>query len=106
MEISSEGMILTSVRGVPVILRPEEGSVFGEITDIKEGSPKLFGAYDEKTGLRSAMAIRAGSVVYEYRETAIPVPEDPEERIRLAKQLLNGRELTKKERRTYDLELP
>ena len=53
-----------------------------------------------------ASAVRVGSIVYEYRESAIPVPEDVAEQASLARQLLDVRKLTKKERKTYDLELP
>ena len=68
--------------------------------------PELFGEIDEQTGRRSASAVRVGSIVYEYRESAIPVPEDVAEQASLARQLLDVRKLTKKERKTYDLELP
>ncbi|MCR5370564.1 MAG: hypothetical protein K6E83_07645 [Clostridium sp.] len=105
MEISSEGLILSSVRKVPMLWSPEDGSVAREIQGVEEEEPELFGRYDETTGLRSADTIRVGSIVYEYRESATPLPKDLEGQTELAKQLLNGRELTKKERKTYDLEL-
>ena len=72
---------------------------------VEDEEPELFGPYDETTGRRSIKVIRANSYIYQYRESAIPVPEDLEDQITLAKQLLNGRELTKKERKTYNLEL-
>ena len=105
MEISSDGMILSSVRKVPVLWSPEDGSVVREIPGAEEDEPELFGTYDEATGRRGAEAIRIGSIVYEYREKALPVPEDLTGRIALARQLLNGRQLTRKERKTYSLEL-
>ena len=42
---------------------------------------------------------------WEYREKEIPVPEDLDGQIALAKELLNGRELIPAERRKYHLEL-
>ncbi len=105
-EISSDGLILSSVRKTPTLWRPEDGSVFREIRGVEEEEPELFGEIDEQTGRRSASAVRVGSIVYEYRESAIPVPEDVAEQASLARQLLDVRKLTKKERKTYDLELP
>ena len=105
MEISSEGMILSSVRNKPTIWRPEDGTLFRDIPIAEDEDPELFGPYDEVTGRRSVRVIRANSYIYQYRESAIPVPEDLEGQIALAKQLLNGRKLTKKERKTYNLEL-
>ena len=105
-EISSDGLILSSVRKTPTLWNPEDGSVFREIRGVEEEEPELFGEIDEQTGRRTADAIRAGSIVYEYRESAIPVPEDVTEQAELARQLLDVRKLTKKERKTYSLELP
>ena len=105
LSVSSEGLILSAARMVPTVWRPEDGSVFADIPGIKEENPELFGPYDEETGRRSAMAVRAGTIVYEYREAERPVPEDLPGQVSLAEELLNGRELTKKERKTYSLEL-
>ena len=105
LSVSSEGLILSAARMIPTLWRPEDGSVFADIPGIKEENPELFGPYDEETGRRSAMAVRAGTIVYEYREAERPVPEDLPGQISLAEELLNGRELTKRERKTYSLEL-
>ena len=105
LEVSSEGLILSAARMVPTLWRPEDGSFFADIPGVKEEDPELFGPYDEETGRRSAMALRAGSCVYEYREAERQVPEDLQGKISLAEELLNGRKLTKRERKTYHLEL-
>ena len=105
MEISADGLILSSVRKIPVLWRPEDGSVFREIPDVEEDEPELFGPYDEATGRRCIDAIRVGNIVYEYREQAVPIPEDLQGRVELALQLLGNRQLSKKERKTYGLEL-
>ena len=76
-----------------------------EIPDVEEDEPELFGPYDEATGRRCIDAIRVGNIVYEYREEAVPVPEDLQGRVELALQPLGNRQLSKKERKTYGLEL-
>ncbi len=102
--IASDGMIVTSVNSVPTLFRPEDGSVFASISGVDETDPTLYGAYDEASGRRGHELIRAGMTMYMWRNGAIPVPGDLEGRIALAKELLAGRQLTEKERRTYGLE--
>ncbi|MBQ1888235.1 MAG: hypothetical protein II166_06120 [Firmicutes bacterium] len=105
MQISSEGLILTSVNDVPTLYRPEDGSVFARIETANDFDPTLFGAWDEETQRRGSEVIRADATMYIYREKAVPVPEDLPGQIALARELLGGRELTRKERKAYDLEL-
>ncbi len=105
MEITTEGLILTAVDNVPILWRPEDSSVIADIPGVVEDSPELYGTYDEVTGRRSADAVRISSMVYVYNEEEREVPDDLEGQVRLAKELLNGRKLTRNERRTYSLEL-
>ena len=44
-------------------------------------------------------------MVYVYNEKEREVPDDLERRVKLARELLNGRALTGNERKTYSLEL-
>ncbi|MCR5371393.1 MAG: hypothetical protein K6E83_11875 [Clostridium sp.] len=105
MSISSEGLILSQIKSVPTLFRPEDGSVFGTISTEAMNSPELFGDYDEEAGRRSAMVIQVRGIVYEYREKELQVPEDLSGQAALAEELLNGRELTEAERDTFSLEL-
>ena len=105
MEITPDGSILTSLDMVPVVRRPEDAAVIAEIPGVEEDSPELFGNYDEATGRRSADAVRISSMVYVYNEKEREVPDDLEGRVKLARELLNGRALTGNERKTYSLEL-
>ena len=107
--------------------------VFGDnlcLWDIEAGEPfwvfrnaderyLLYGPLDEASGRRSASRIVLGcddnnwpsgydlpveGVVWEYRAEALPIPEDLEGRVALARELLKGRELSPSERTTYHLE--
>ena len=105
MEITTEGLILTAVDNVPILWRPEDSSVIADIPGVVEDSPELYGIYDEVTGRRSADAVRISSMVYVYNEEEREVPDDLEGQVELAKELLNGRKLTRNERKTYSLEV-
>ena len=105
MEITTEGLILTAVDNVPILWRPEDSSVIADIPGVVEDSPELYGIYDEVTGRRSADAVRISSMVYVYNEEEREVPGDLEGQVELAKELLNGRKLTRNERKTYSLEV-
>ena len=106
MEIAADGRILSTMNTHPVLWNPEDGSLFAEIPINTAVSPDLFGDYDEAAGRRGAEAIRVNSIVYVYNETESQIPEDLEGQVILAKKILNGRELTRMERKTYSLELP
>ncbi len=101
-EIAADGTVLTSVNNMPVIWDPASDTVIREIEG-EEESPELMGDIDAKAGRRSAGAVRVYDRVYVYRDAPAEVPDSLEERIALAKELLNGRVLTKMERKTYGL---
>ena len=106
MEIAADGRILSTRNSHPVLWNPEDGSLIAEIPVTTGVSPDLFGDYDEAAGRRSAEALRVNAIVYVWNEEETQVPEDLKGQVGLARQLLQGRELTKMERKTYNLELP
>ncbi len=103
--IASDGMIVTSVNSTPTLFRPEDASIYASIPGEEETDPTLFGDYDETTGKMGHERIRAGSILYEWQEEPVPVPGDLAGQIALAEELLAGRQLTRKERKAYGLEL-
>ena len=74
-----------------------------------DGKFQLAGPIDPETGRNSASVILAevdrsqasgnNQIVYEYRETGEDIPEETEAQITMALRLLNGRELTEKDKR-------
>ncbi|MBQ6602622.1 MAG: hypothetical protein IJH99_04395 [Eubacterium sp.] len=104
---SSEGYFMATLRETPFFINPETGEEL-EGRKIPDAGkyPEIHGPADAASGFRSASAVVCGEIVYEYHEDAVPVPESLEERIALAERLLNGRKLTAKERKTYNLEQP
>ncbi len=101
MELTGDGKLLNSVAGTPTLWDLKTGELFASVPE-SDNSPEAYGPRDEASGLRTSAAINCGTI-YEYREQAIPVPEGLEGQIALARDLLNGRELTDDERKEYFL---
>ena len=104
--LSPEGWLPMKVRDRLVFFDISSGKVRGSIpfpngNNIGNG---YYGPYDEKRHRRSAAAYHMLGLVWEYRETAIEVPEDLEGQIALAERFLQGRVLKKKERVQYHLD--
>ena len=99
--LTGDGKLLCTVNGEPMLWDVKTGEVCGSVP-AEYSSPEPYGPVDETSGLRTSEAINC-SIVYEYHDEAIPVPEDLEGQIALARELLNGRELTEAERKTYYL---
>ena len=99
--LTGDGKLLGTVNRTPTLWDVKTGEVCGSLPG-EDTSPEPCGPVDETSGLRTSAAIDCG-IVYEYHEEAIPVPEDLEGQIALARKLLNGRELTEAERKTYYL---
>lgn len=99
--LTGDGKLLGTANGIPTLWDVKTGEVCGSVPE-EDASPEPYGPLDETSGLRTSAAIDCG-IVYEYREEAVPVPEDLEGQIALARKLLNGRELTEAERKTYYL---
>ena len=102
-ECSADRKLLCSKLKTPMIWNMEDGKLFAEIPGGNATDPKPCGAFDPVSGLRDSEAVLCGNVVYEYRQEAKAVPEDPEAQLRLAKELLGDRVLTARERKMYYL---
>ena len=118
MQLSAEGYVTIQIHDIlcmwDLSARQSVGSIPG--TYYKYA---ICGPYDEATGRCSASLVVADSMdlysayptgtdgmIWELRTTAIPVPSDLEGQIALAKELLNGREMTEAERLRFQLSDP
>ncbi|MCR5477999.1 MAG: hypothetical protein K6E92_10355 [Lachnospiraceae bacterium] len=88
-----------------------DGQIVASIHDPQRGLFTLLGETDPVTGRLSMKVVSlrnlydsCSEMVWLYQEEAIPVPEDLDAQITLAKELLGGRTLTDKEKRENGLE--
>ena len=104
---SSEGNLIRIYGGSEII-------VFNPFTDVEKGSflsdsypaesVHFIGGVNPVGGLCSSSDVYCDGILFTFREEAAEVPENLEDMIQLAKELLNGRELTEEERSIYRLQ--
>ncbi len=104
---SSEGNLIRIYGGSEII-------VFNPFTDVEKGSflsdsypaesVHFIGEVDPVGGLCSSSDVYCDGILFTFREEAAEVPENLEDKIQFAKELLNGRELTEEERSIYRLQ--
>lgn len=102
MALTGDGRLLNSVGSTPTLWDLRTGEKLCQIQAIAK-SPDPYGPVDEASGLRDSSAVNCDGDVYIFRDAAIPVPDDLEGQVALARQLLDGRELTDAERERYNL---
>ena len=118
MQLSAEGYVTIQIHDILCMWDLSARQSVGSIPGIYYRYA-ICGPYDEATGRCSASLVVADStdlysayptgtdgMIWALRERAIPVPSDLEGQIALAKELLNGREMTEAERLRFQLSDP
>ena len=111
IEISSEGYMPIRIGDTLHIIDLTDGHDIGTIKDGGRVEFSIIGGKDPESGRMSAKTISMidyfnsfPAVTWLYNEEEISIPDSLEDKIELAKTLLNGRTLTDKEKRENSLE--
>ena len=111
LEVSKEGWLPFRIGDSIHLIDLTDGHDIDIITDPDRSVYQLNGDKDPETGRISAKLISISnaynscpSMTWCYNDEEIPIPDSLEERIVLARELLDGRELTDKEKRENYLE--
>ena len=111
IELSSDGYLPLRIGDALCLIDLTDGHRFAEMPDIWRAEFTLFGDKEEESGRTSAEVIcmwdyfqTCPDMIWVRNDEEIPIPDGMDRRIALAKELLEGRTLTEKERRDNSLE--